>query len=358
MRRGWPRSTAPAPPQRRRVGEAQAGFSRLARRACSSGPRRRSTRFAPGIDAQAAAVAALVEQASAGIGKTGAEAAESLAANVDHAEQLARRPVRPRRRAGARVAAHDRRDRPRPCADRPALHRARRPWRRARQPFPRIADSRPRPSSTRSPPQASSQDNAIGSLAERTAALRESIDRLAAEIRDGVGTAHRRSQGGADRLAEATAAMPSRRSAGSATRRSRPSDRMAATGAQIAEQQDRFAALLAAVDDGVGSAQSKLTALASAIAAGRARSHQPQRRNRPGAGRRTGAGQGSRRPRRRARARSDREQSSRKAPASCPKETRDGARAGHPRKHRGAAARGRRRRRARGRCPLAPRPIG
>src|SRR5438270_1514611 len=38
-----------------------------------------------GIDTQAAAVAALVEQASAGIGKAGAEAAESLAANLDHA---------------------------------------------------------------------------------------------------------------------------------------------------------------------------------------------------------------------------------------------------------------------------------
>ena len=38
-----------------------------------------------GIDVQSAAVAALVDQASAGIGKAGAEAAESLAANVDHA---------------------------------------------------------------------------------------------------------------------------------------------------------------------------------------------------------------------------------------------------------------------------------
>ena len=38
-----------------------------------------------GIDVQSAAVTALVEQASAGIGKAGAEAAESLAANVDRA---------------------------------------------------------------------------------------------------------------------------------------------------------------------------------------------------------------------------------------------------------------------------------
>src|SRR5689334_5711856 len=38
-----------------------------------------------GIDAQSAAVAALVQQASAGIGKAGLEASESLAANVDRA---------------------------------------------------------------------------------------------------------------------------------------------------------------------------------------------------------------------------------------------------------------------------------
>jgi hypothetical protein len=44
------------------------------------------------------------------------------------------------------------------------------------------------------------------------------------------------------------------------------SDRISATGGQIAEQQDRFAALLAAVDDGVGTAQSKVADLASLIA--------------------------------------------------------------------------------------------
>ena len=52
---------------------------------CSNGPQRRSSEIRAGIDVQSAAVAALVEQASAGIGKAGAEAAELLAANVDHA---------------------------------------------------------------------------------------------------------------------------------------------------------------------------------------------------------------------------------------------------------------------------------
>ena len=68
--------------------------------------------------------------------------------------------------------------------------------------------------------QASSQDEAIGSIAERTAALRESIDRLTDEIRESVGTAIGEAQGGADRLAEAaTACGP--KSAGFATPRSK-----------------------------------------------------------------------------------------------------------------------------------------
>ena len=67
-----------------RVGEAEASFSgtldSLLDRTSSVLDHIRS-----GVDAQAAAVAALVEQASAGIGKAGAEASEALAANVDHA---------------------------------------------------------------------------------------------------------------------------------------------------------------------------------------------------------------------------------------------------------------------------------
>src|SRR5204863_5405135 len=43
-------------------------------------------------------------------------------------------------------------------------------------------------------------------------------------------------------------------------------ERLNATGSQITDQQDRFAALLASVDDGVGDAQSKLTELASMLA--------------------------------------------------------------------------------------------
>ena len=52
---------------------------------CSSRTSETLEQIRSGIDVQATAVAALVAQASAGIGKAGAVAAESLAANIDHA---------------------------------------------------------------------------------------------------------------------------------------------------------------------------------------------------------------------------------------------------------------------------------
>ena len=98
------------------------------------------------------------------------------------------------------------------------------------------------------------------------------------------------------------------------------SDRIRSSAAGIAEQQDRFAALLATLDDGVGDCGATgLTTLAAAIAEAQTEATQPQPRDRPGAGRRPGPGQGSRGPCRRARPRSDRQRSSRRAPASCPK---------------------------------------
>jgi hypothetical protein len=108
------------------------------------------------------------------------------------------------------------------------------------------------------------QDSAIESLAERTEALRASINRLAGEIRDGVGTMMGEAQGSADRLlASAGAIRPEIGWIRDAAMEA--SERISAAGGQIAEQQDRFAALLASVDDGVGVAQSKLSELASVI---------------------------------------------------------------------------------------------
>jgi len=95
--------------------------------------------------------------------------------------------------------------------------------------------------------------------------LRETIERLTDDIRDGLGAAIGEAQGGTDRLLEsATSARPEvawiRDAAVEA------GERLSSTGDRIIQQQDQLAALLATVDDGVGDAQSKLTELASMLA--------------------------------------------------------------------------------------------
>jgi predicted nucleic acid-binding Zn-ribbon protein len=217
-----------------------------------------------GIDVQSAAVSALVGQASAGIGKAGAEASESLAANVDQAnaslESLSQR-VAEQDRASQRMIAEI--ERGLALIDERFTELAAHGDERANSFIESLTRARAELDTLAA--QASSQDMALGSIAERTAALHESIDRLTDEIRDNLGTAIGEAQGGADRLAEAaTAVRPEigwiRDAAVEA------GERVSATGEGIAEQQDRLAALLASVDEGVGDAQSKLTELASMLA--------------------------------------------------------------------------------------------
>jgi hypothetical protein len=245
-----------------RVGEAEAAFSNsldlLLNRTSVTLEQIRS-----GIDAQAAAVAALVEQASAGIGTAGAEAAESLAANIGHAnsslEGLSSR-VAEQDRASQHMLAEI--ERGLAVIDQRFTELATHGDERANHFLESLTRARAELDTLAS--QAGTQDSAIGTLAERTTTLRESIERLAAEIRDGVGTAIGEAQGGADRLVSSAGAIRPeigwiREAALEA------SDRIAQTESQIAAQQDRFSALLASVDDGVGDAQSKLSELASTL---------------------------------------------------------------------------------------------
>ena len=246
-----------------RVGEAEAGFSgvldALLERTSATLAEIRS-----GIDIQAAAVAALVEQSSAGIGKAGADASEALATNLDHAsgalEGLSGR-VAEQERASQRMIAEI--DRGLALIDERFSELASHGDERAN----RFLDSltRARTELDTLAAQAGAQDQAIGTLTDRTASLRESIDRLTAEIREGIGTAIGEAQGGADRLVQsAQAAKPEigwmRDAAVEA------SERISASAGQITEQQDRLAALLASVDDGVSGAEAKLAGLSSAIA--------------------------------------------------------------------------------------------
>ena len=134
---------------------------------CSTARPPRSRKSARGSTPRRRRSTALVEQASAGIGKAGAERVRG-ACRQHRARRTARstacRAASPSR---TRLAAHDRRDRSRPGADRRALH-ASSP--RTATSAPTISSNRspaPGPSSTRSPPQAGTQDGAIG-VARRT----------------------------------------------------------------------------------------------------------------------------------------------------------------------------------------------
>src|SRR5437764_163353 len=152
-----------------------------------------------GIDAQAAAVAALVEQASAGLGKAGAEASESLASNIDQAnsslEGLSSRVAEQDRASQHMLAEID-------CGlaliDQRFTELASQGEERANHFLESLTRARAELDTLAS--QAGTQDSAIGSLAERTTTLRESIERLASEIRDGVGAAIGEAQAGTERL--------------------------------------------------------------------------------------------------------------------------------------------------------------
>ena len=113
--------------------------------------------------------------------------------------------------------------------------------------------------------QAGTQDDAIGSLAERT-------DRAAREHRAAGERDPRRASAlrSAKRRAAPTGSpkprrRPGRRSAGSATRRSKPASGSPRPAPRSPQQHERFAALLASVDSGVEDAQSKLAELASTL---------------------------------------------------------------------------------------------
>jgi hypothetical protein len=137
-----------------------------------------------GINVQSAAVSALVEQASAGIGKAGADASESLAANVDHANDvlgtLSQR-VAEQDRASQQMIAEI--DRGLAMIDERFGELAAHGDERANRFLESLTRARAELDTLSA--QASSQDLAIGSIAERTTALRESIDKLA-ELRLGV----------------------------------------------------------------------------------------------------------------------------------------------------------------------------
>jgi uncharacterized phage infection (PIP) family protein YhgE len=246
-----------------RVGEAESTFSGsldalLERTSATLGEIR------SGIDTQAAAVTALVEQASAGIAKAGLEASASLASNIERAsssiENLSHR-VAGQERVSQKMIAEI--DRGLALIDQRFTELAENGDARANHFLNSLTRARTELDTLAA--QSGTQDDAIGSLAERTALLRDTIERLASDIRESVGNAIGEAQGSAEKLIEsAQAVRPEigwiRDAAVEA------SERIAITDGQIAQQQDQLTALLASVDDGVGAAQSKLFELTQVIA--------------------------------------------------------------------------------------------
>lgn len=258
---------AAGPAAASRVGEAEASLSSavdgLLDRTATSLEEIRTA-----IDAQSAAVSALVFQASAGIGKAGAEASEALASNVDHAnaslEGLSSR-VAEQERASQRMMAEI--ERGLALIDQRFTDLAAHGDERANRFLESLTRARSELDTIGA--QAVSQDTALGTLAERTASLREQIDNLVSEIRDSVGSAIGQAHGAADELGRATANVKPevewiRDAAVEA------SERLSSTASQVAEQQDQLTALLANVDDGVEQAEIKLTALSGALAGAQA----------------------------------------------------------------------------------------
>jgi hypothetical protein len=110
------------------------------------------------------------------------------------------------------------------------------------------------------------QDKAVEVLAERAEALQNYVSRLTSDVREQLSSAIGDAEAGASRLTDATSTIrPELEWMRQASIEA--SERIATSAAGIAEQQDRFASLLATLDEGVGDAGERVLALAQAISA-------------------------------------------------------------------------------------------
>ena len=208
-----------------------------------------------GIDIQAATVSALLEQAKVGLGQAGIQAAEALGTRLDSAggsldtltvrlaeqDRMSQRIIA---EIGTGVATLDERfaqlamdGDARAQVISNALNRMRNELEALTQ-------------------QSGTQEGAIGGLAERTSSVREAVDLLASEISQ--------AQAGAERmLTTAQSARPEIEWAHQAALEA--GTRLQAGAGAIEDQHERLAALLAAVDTGVGGAEKRLFELAEAV---------------------------------------------------------------------------------------------
>jgi hypothetical protein len=121
--------------------------------------------------------------------------------------------------------------------------------------------------------QSAAENESLDSLTQRTEALRSGLERLAAVVRAQLGDSLGEAGGQVDHLVQSTRSIrPEVEWMRDAAREA--SERLGSTGSAISDQQDRLAALLGAIDDGVGGAGERLQALSATIADAKAEAEQ------------------------------------------------------------------------------------
>jgi hypothetical protein len=262
-----------------RVGEAETGFSSIVDALLDrTGATLEEIRT--GIDIQAQAVTALVEQASAGIGRAGVDAAQALGGNVDAAntalDSLTSRVAEQERTSQRMVAEIDR-----------ALGEL-------DQRFAALADAgdersgrflqaigRSRAELDALDQQSGAQHESLEALAQRSQALQAAVERLSATVRAQLTGALEEAGGQTDYLLNSTRSVrPEIEWIRDAARDA--SERIESSRSAIAEQQDRLSALLGTLDEGVGGAQESLANLATALSAAQVEAAQLTNETGPG----------------------------------------------------------------------------
>lgn len=216
-----------------------------------------------GIDVQATAVSALVEQASAGIGRAGVDAAEALGSNVNAANSALDS-------LSGRVAEQER-------ASQHMTAEIQRALGELEQRFAALAESgderagrfldavgRSRSDLEALGQQTGEQQQLLETLSQRTQSLQALIEGLSATVRAQLSDALELAGGQTDHLVNSTRSIRPeiewiRDAANEA------GERLGGTGSMIAEQQDRLTALLGSLEEGVGGAEERLAALSTAI---------------------------------------------------------------------------------------------
>ena len=216
-----------------------------------------------GIDTQAATVAALVAQSTAGLAHAGQESADALGVRLTAAgsalDGLSGRIAEQDRASQSLIAELDA---GLAALDDRFVHLAKEGDQRAATMLASLG--RVRGELTSLGEQAGSHEDAVGQLTVRTEGLRGVVDSLSADIRDNLGQVIGDAASGAALIGQhvetARPHLEWMRSAAVET-----SEHVSSGASAVEAQHDRLADLLAAVDTGIGGAEKRLSELGAAI---------------------------------------------------------------------------------------------